>query len=69
MSIFRKSLDLGRFEEDSILCDGSKMKIDRVYPLDAIYDDKDDVPEETWKNKRYRGVEVCVAFLLEVNHR
>ncbi len=56
---------MGRFEEDSILSDGSKMKIDKVYPLDAIYDVKDDVPEETRKNKRYRGAEVsvCVAII------
>ncbi len=64
LSIFQKSLVMGKFEEDSILRDGSTMKIDRIYPLDAIYDEKDDVPEETRKNKRYRGVEVCVTFFL-----
>jgi len=36
--------------------DGSKMTIDKIYPLDAVFDTPDDVPDETKENKRYAGV-------------
>merc|ERR1712070_376618 len=57
LGIFEKSLRSGKFDEDSILSDGSVMKIDKVYPLDAVFDDPEDVPEETKKNKRYAGLD------------
>ncbi|CAM9292607.1 unnamed protein product [Phaeothamnion confervicola] len=56
LGIFQKSLDKGSFDEDSILADGSKMKIAKVYPLDAVFDTPDDVPDEVKNNKRYAGL-------------
>merc|ERR1719159_2027629 len=38
------------------LDDGSKMKIDKIYPLDAVFDSPEDVPEEVLNNKRYAGL-------------
>ena len=39
-----------------VLDDGSKMKIDKIYPLDAVYDTPDDVPDDVNENKRYAGL-------------
>jgi len=57
LGIFEKSLSGGRLDDDMILQDGSKMKIATIYPLDAVFDTPDDVPEETKNNKRYAGLE------------
>jgi len=57
LSIFTKSLASGRFASDMILSDGSTMKIDKVYPLDATFDTPEDVPEDILNNKRYAGLE------------
>merc|ERR1711957_711437 len=57
MGIFQMGLRKGQFDEDSILSDGSKMVIDKIYPLDAVFDTIDDVPEEILKNKRYAGLD------------
>ena len=35
-----------------ILADGSKMEIAKIYPLDAVFDVPEDVPEEVQQNKR-----------------
>ncbi len=57
LPIFQMGIDRGQFEQDSKLSDGSQMKIDKVYPLDATFDTKDLVPEEVAKGKRYRNFE------------
>lgn len=56
LSIFEKSLSSGRFDEDRVLSDGSIMQIEKVYPLDAVFDTPEDVPDETKNNKRYAGL-------------
>jgi len=57
LGIFKKSLESGRFDEDCKLPDGSIMKIANIYPLDAVFDEPDDVPEDIASNKRYAGLE------------
>lgn len=57
LKIFQMSLKKGSFDEDSILSDGSKMVIENVYPLDAVFDTPEDVPEEISTNKRYAGLD------------
>jgi enoyl-[acyl-carrier protein] reductase I len=57
LGIFEKGLKSGKFDEDSMLSDGSKMEIAKVYPLDAVFDYPEDVPEETKTNKRYAGLD------------
>lgn len=46
LGIFEKSLKSGKFKEDMILSDGSLMEITKVYPLDAVFDNPADVPDE-----------------------
>ncbi|KAK3227229.1 hypothetical protein Dsin_007091 [Dipteronia sinensis] len=55
LNIFESSLRRGKFDESRILPDGSLMEITKVYPLDAVYDNPDDVPEDVKANKRYSG--------------
>lgn len=57
LGIFQKSLSTGKFDEDMILSDGSKMEIAGVYPLDAVFDEPEDVPDDVKENKRYAGLD------------
>ncbi|KAG6743785.1 hypothetical protein POTOM_052487 [Populus tomentosa] len=55
LNIFESSLRRGKFDESCVLPDGSLMEITKVYPMDAVYDSPDDVPEDVKSNKRYAG--------------
>ncbi|PPE01043.1 hypothetical protein GOBAR_DD02008 [Gossypium barbadense] len=55
LNIFETSLRRGKFNESRLLPDGSLMEITKVYPLDAVFDNLDDVPEDIKTNKRYAG--------------
>ncbi|KAJ7971450.1 Enoyl-[acyl-carrier-protein] reductase [NADH], chloroplastic [Quillaja saponaria] len=55
LNIFESSLRRGKFDESRKLPDGSLMQITKVYPLDAVYDNPEDVPEDVKTNKRYLG--------------
>ena len=57
LKIFQSGLKKGQFDDDSTLSDGSKMVIEKVYPLDAVFDTPDDVPDEIKENKRYAGLD------------
>ncbi|CAH2041540.1 unnamed protein product [Thlaspi arvense] len=46
LNIFETSLRRGKFDESRMLPDGSLMEITKVYPLDAVYDSPEDVPED-----------------------
>ncbi|CAI8612497.1 unnamed protein product [Vicia faba] len=55
LNIFESSLRRGKFDESRKLQDGSLFEIAKVYPLDAVYDTPEDVPEDVKTNKRYAG--------------
>lgn len=57
LKIFQNGLRRGQFDDDSLLSDGSKMEIAKVYPLDAVFDEPEDIPDEIKENKRYAGLE------------
>ena len=57
LTIFQKSISAGKFDEDMILDNGEKMVIEKIYPLDAVFDVPEDVPEEVMNNKRYAGLD------------
>ena len=57
LKIFQMGLKKGQFDEDSKLSDGSSMVIEKIYPLDAVYDAPEDVPEDIKNNKRYAGLD------------
>merc|ERR1711906_59740 len=56
MSLFERGLSKG-FGEDQKLLDGSDMKIAKIYPLDAMFSNPSEVPEDILNNKRYAGLE------------
>jgi enoyl-[acyl-carrier protein] reductase I len=51
MRIFTKSLERGRL--DTALPDGGGIEIEQVFPLDAVFDTPEDVPDEVREDKRY----------------
>ncbi|GMH45755.1 hypothetical protein BSKO_13718 [Bryopsis sp. KO-2023] len=53
LKIFETNLRRGKFDESRKLADGSLMEFEKVYPMDAVYDNPEDVPEEVKTNKRY----------------
>uniref|UniRef100_A0A097DCT1 Enoyl-[acyl-carrier-protein] reductase [NADH], chloroplastic n=1 Tax=Vernicia fordii TaxID=73154 RepID=A0A097DCT1_VERFO len=55
LNIFESSLRRGKFDESRVLPDGSLMEITKIYPMDAVYDSPEDVPEDVKTNKRYAG--------------
>ena len=57
LGIFEKSLKTGKFDDEMVLSDGTKMEIAKVYPLDAVFDTPEDIPEDVKSNKRYAGLD------------
>lgn len=57
LNIFETSYRRGKFDESRKLSDGSLMEFAKIYPMDAVFDTPDDVPEDIATNKRYAGNE------------
>lgn len=55
LRIFTKSLERGKL--DLSLPGGGQIEFERTYPLDAVFDDVDDVPEDVRSDKRYVDLE------------
>ncbi|KAH0459142.1 hypothetical protein IEQ34_011956 [Dendrobium chrysotoxum] len=55
LNIFETSLRRGKFDDSRRLPNGSLMEIAKVYPLDAVFDSLEDVPDDIKSNKRYSG--------------
>lgn len=54
LNILRMSLDRGKLDTD--LGDGTQLTFEKVYPLDAMFDQMSDVTEEIRTNKRYQDL-------------
>lgn len=54
MKIFTTALESGKFDESRKLSDGSLMRIEKIYSLDAAFDLPEDVPTDVLENKRYK---------------
>lgn len=54
LRIFSKSLERGKL--DRSLPGGGEMELEAIYPLDAVFDTPEDVPDEVREDKRYREV-------------
>lgn len=55
LNIFETSFRRGKFDASRKLSNGSLMDFTHIYPMDAVFDTPDDVPEEIATNKRYAG--------------
>jgi enoyl-[acyl-carrier protein] reductase I len=53
LNIFETSLRRGKFDESRKLSDGSLLEFSHVYPMDAVFDSPEDVPQDVKENKRY----------------
>lgn len=56
LNIFTTSWEMGKFDESRKLSNGSLMEYKKVYALDAVFDNPEDVPQEVKENKRYMAV-------------
>lgn len=57
LKIFETSLNRGKFDESRTLSDGSLMEFSHIYPMDAVFDTPQDVPQDIKENKRYAANE------------
>ncbi|OGN56192.1 MAG: enoyl-[acyl-carrier-protein] reductase [Chlamydiae bacterium RIFCSPHIGHO2_12_FULL_44_59] len=57
LKIFKTSWSSGKFDESRKLKSGQLFEISKIYPIDAIFDKMDDVPQEVKENKRYQGLD------------
>lgn len=55
LNIFESNLRRGKFDESRKLSDGSLMQFAKIYPMDAVYDTPEDVPEEVCPPRRVNG--------------
>lgn len=53
-TIFTKLIQLGKIKNSLALSNGTEMKFERIYPLDADFCTMADVPEEIRENRRYK---------------
>jgi len=56
LQIFRRTMRKQSFKEAATLPNGSVMEISKVYPLDVVYDEPSQVPEDVLNNKRYKDL-------------
>lgn len=54
LRIFSKSLERGKL--DLSLPGGGEIELEKIYPLDAVFDSPEDVPEDVTEDKRYKDL-------------
>src|SRR5438046_8305941 len=59
LNIFLNLLERGKMDESRRLSDGSLLTFEKIYPLDAVFDSYDAIPEELRTSKRYKDVGDC----------
>jgi enoyl-[acyl-carrier protein] reductase I len=59
LNIFLNLLERGKMDESRRMRDGSLLTFEKIYPLDAVFDSYDQMPEELRTNKRYKDVGDC----------
>lgn len=53
VKIFKTSWTNGKFDESRRLSNGKMLEYIKLYPIDAVFDQMEDVPQEIRENKRY----------------
>jgi enoyl-[acyl-carrier protein] reductase I len=59
LTIFMNLLERGKMDESRTMSNGSKLTFEKIYPLDAVFDTIDAMPEELRTSKRYKDVGDC----------
>jgi len=65
LSIFESSLRRGKFDANRKLSNGGMMEFSNVYPMDAVYDTPEDVPEDVSTSQHLTYVVVQAICILE----
>ena len=59
LNIFLNLLERGKMDESRRLSSGELLTFEKIYPLDAVYDTYDEMPEDVRSSKRYKEVGDC----------
>ena len=59
LNIFLNLLERGKMNESRTLSSGALMAFEKVYPLDAVYDTYEAIPEDVRASKRYKDIGDC----------
>src|SRR3982750_2855231 len=59
LNIFLTLLERGKVDEARRLSDGSLLTFEKIYPLDAVFDTYDAIPDDIRTSKRYKDVGDC----------
>jgi enoyl-[acyl-carrier protein] reductase I len=59
LTIFNNLLERGKMDESRKLSSGKLLEFEKIYPLDALYDSYEEMPEDVRSNKRYKEVGDC----------
>lgn len=59
MGIFTKLLERGKLDASLEMPDGGKLAFEKIYALDADFDNYDDIPEDLRSSRRYRDHGDC----------
>jgi enoyl-[acyl-carrier protein] reductase I len=66
LNIFLNLLERGKMDSSRELSSGGLLTFEKIYPLDAVYDRYDDMPEDIRANKRYKELgDVSIGGLAE----
>src|SRR5262245_9843231 len=59
LNIFLNLLERGKMNESRQLSSGQLLEFEKIYPLDAVYDTYESIPEDIRTSKRYKDVGDC----------
>src|SRR5262249_13797396 len=59
LNIFLNLLERGKMDDSRRLSSGELLTFEKIYPLDAVYDRLEEIPEELRTSKRYKDVGDC----------
>jgi len=59
LNIFMNLLERGKMDESRKMASGHMLAFEKIYPLDAVYDTYDAMPDDLKANKRYKDVGDC----------
>src|SRR4051812_8649144 len=59
LNIFLNLLERGKMDESRRLSSGKLLEFEKIYPLDAVFDTYDQMPEDLRSSKRYKEVGDC----------
>ena len=59
LNIFLNLLERGKMDESRRLTNGKLLEFEKIYPLDAVFDTLDAMPEDLRSSKRYKDVGDC----------